>query len=54
MLAHGFSIELMVDLVRSGLAIATAERIVAGRHKFEVARVRITEAGLRMLAERAT
>jgi hypothetical protein len=53
MLAHGFSIEQqMVELVRAGLATATAERVVAGRKRIEVARVRITEAGRRVL-ERA-
>lgn len=30
MLAHGFTIELLVELVRVGLATATAERVVAG------------------------
>jgi len=30
MLAHGFTIEQMVELVRTGLATATVERIVAG------------------------
>jgi len=39
------SIELMVKLVRAGLATATAERIVAGGKSIEIARVRITEAG---------
>jgi hypothetical protein len=47
MLAHGFTIEQMVELVRAGLATAKAERVVAGRRKMEVARVRITDAGLR-------
>jgi hypothetical protein len=51
MLAHGFSI-MMVELVNAGLATATAERVVvAGRRTIEVARVRITEAGRRTLAE---
>jgi hypothetical protein len=55
MLAHGFTIPQMVELVRAGLASATAERVVAGRHTIEVATVRITEAGRRALAEvRAT
>jgi hypothetical protein len=45
MLAHGFSIEQMVELVRAGLATATAERVRAGNRTLEVARVRITEAG---------
>jgi hypothetical protein len=31
MLAHGFSIEQIVELVRAGLATATAERIAMGR-----------------------
>jgi hypothetical protein len=47
MLAHGFSVEQMVDLVRSGLATAHSERVVAGKHRVEVARLRITEAGRR-------
>jgi hypothetical protein len=50
MLAHGFTIEQMVELVRAGLATATAERMVAGGKTIEVARVRITEAGRRVLA----
>jgi hypothetical protein len=52
MLAHGFTVEQMVELVRTGLASATAERVVAGSRKIEVATVRITEAGRQML-ERA-
>jgi len=42
----------IVLLVHAGLATATAERMVAGSRKMEVARVRITEAGRRMLAGR--
>jgi hypothetical protein len=49
MLAHGFTIPQMVELVRAGLASATAERVVAGGRTIEVARVRITEAGRRAL-----
>jgi hypothetical protein len=30
LLAHGFSIEQIVDLVRTGLATAKAERVMAG------------------------
>jgi hypothetical protein len=52
MCAHGFTVELMVALVRAGLATATPERMVAGGRKVEVVRVRITEAGRRALAER--
>jgi hypothetical protein len=50
--AHGFSIDLMVELVRAALATATAERVVAGKREIEVARVRITAAGRKALAER--
>jgi hypothetical protein len=49
MIAHGFTVPQMVELVRAGLATATAERIVAGKRKMEVARVRITDAGRRAL-----
>jgi hypothetical protein len=50
MLAHGFSIDMMVELVNGGLASVTAERMVVGRERIEVAVVRITEAGRRALA----
>jgi hypothetical protein len=52
MLAHGFTIEQM-KLVRAGLVTVTAERVVAGGRKLEVATLRITEAGQRAIAERA-
>jgi hypothetical protein len=52
MLAHGFSIDLMVELVNAGLATAQTERMVAAGERIEVARVRITEAGRRALANR--
>jgi hypothetical protein len=45
MLAHGFSIELMVELVRADLATATHERVVAGGKTIEVARVLPTICG---------
>jgi hypothetical protein len=51
MLAHGFTVELMVDLCVAGLAIATVDRMVAGGRTVEIARVRITEAGRRALAD---
>jgi hypothetical protein len=50
MLAHGFTIAQVIELVQAGLATATAERVVAGSKMIEVARVRITEAGRRALA----
>jgi hypothetical protein len=52
MIAHGFTIAHMVELVRSELASARAERIVAGAQRFEVARVRITEAGRALIEAR--
>lgn len=50
MLAHGFGIQHVVELVRAGLATARAERVVAGGRTIDVARVRVTEAGRRTLA----
>ena len=52
MLAHGFTVELLVDLCIAELAIATPERIVAGGRTVEVARMRITEAGRQALTGR--
>jgi hypothetical protein len=49
LVAHGFSIELMVDLVGEGLASTTDERVRAGKQTLEVTRVRITDAGRRAL-----
>jgi hypothetical protein len=48
MLAHGFIVPQLVELIRDGLASATAERVVAGRERIEVATLRITEAGRRI------
>jgi hypothetical protein len=39
-LAQGFTVQHMVDLVRTGLATATAKRIRAGHREIEVARMR--------------
>lgn len=44
------AIEHLADLVRDGLATATAERMLAGKTPMEVTRVRITAAGRRALA----
>jgi hypothetical protein len=51
MLAHGFTIGQMVDLVRAGLATATPQRVKAGREQMEVATLRITDAGRKALGE---
>jgi hypothetical protein len=50
MLAHGFTVAQMVELVRAGLASATPERVVVGSKTIGAPRGRITEAGRRMLA----
>jgi hypothetical protein len=42
MLAYGFTIDLLVDLVHEGLATATPEIVHAGKRPIEVVRVRIT------------
>ena len=51
MLVHGFTTELLVRLVRDGLASAKAEHMVAGSQRLEIARVKITAAGRRALAK---
>jgi hypothetical protein len=51
MLAHGFTADMLVELVTARLAIAQTERMVAGRRPVEVIRFRITEVGRRALAE---
>jgi hypothetical protein len=50
LLAHGFKIEMLADLIRAKLASAKIERMVAGNRPMEVVCVRITEAGRRALA----
>jgi site-specific recombinase XerD len=51
MLAHGFKIELLVELVRAGLATASTERMLASGRPMEITRLRITGAGRRALAQ---
>ena len=50
MLAHGFTAELLIELVRADLATASTERVGRGRKPVEVVRMKITEAGRRALA----
>jgi hypothetical protein len=45
MLAHGFTVDFLVELIRTEMATTWTERVVAGGRAMEVARVRITEAG---------
>jgi hypothetical protein len=54
LLAHGFTIEQMVELLRAGLATATPERVIAGGKPIEVARGRITEVGRRAITTPAS
>ncbi len=49
--AHGFSIDMMIELVKAGLATTKRERMVAGGRQTDVMRVRITDAGRRALAK---
>jgi hypothetical protein len=47
--ANGFTAELLIELVRAGLASAHAERMVGDGKMMEVARVKISEAGWQVL-----
>ena len=47
MLAHGFSIDMMVELINSGLATLQTEWFLDDGYQGERARVRIAEAGRR-------
>ena len=49
--AHGFSMDMMVELVKAGLATTKRERIVADGRQTAVVRVRITDAGRQALAK---
>jgi hypothetical protein len=51
MLAHGFSIDMIVELINSGLATLQTGWFVPGGYRGERGRVRITEAGHRALSE---
>jgi hypothetical protein len=53
MLAPGFKTEMLVEMVRAGFASVATARVVTGGLKLEVARLRITVAGRRALADRA-
>jgi hypothetical protein len=44
-LALGFTVEQLVELVTAGLATATPERMVAGGRTVEVVRLKIADAG---------
>jgi hypothetical protein len=54
MLAHGFRVELLVDLCIAGLATAKPEHMRAGRRTVEVVRLKITDAGRQALTGKGT
>jgi hypothetical protein len=49
MVAHGFGLDVLVEVVRAGLATAHGERVRAGGKTVEVLRVQITGAGTQAL-----
>ena len=49
MLAHGFTVGQLDELIRAGFATAQPDRMRAGDRAIEVTRVRITEAGRGMV-----
>jgi len=51
LVANGFTIELLLELLQAGLASAHAERKIIDGKLTEIARLGITDAGLRVLAE---
>jgi hypothetical protein len=50
LLAHGFPLKVILGIVSSGLATATADRAFAAGRPIDVARLQITDAGRRALA----
>jgi hypothetical protein len=51
LLAHGFTVDMLVELVTARLATAQRERMVAGGRRVEVIRFRITETGRQTLSQ---
>ena len=54
MLAHGFAIGMLRDLVRNGLATAERRTVRSGRRLIDVKWMRITDAGRRALSLRGS
>jgi hypothetical protein len=48
MIAQGFTIDFVVELIKAGLATVTAEHMIAGGKPIEVRRLRITDEGQRL------
>jgi hypothetical protein len=49
LLAHGFSVDMLADLVHEGLATAHRQTMRVGRRKIRFARIVITDAGRKAL-----
>jgi hypothetical protein len=47
---HGCRLQILVDLIRDGLAFDVTESVLAGDHLVDVVRLRITEVGQEALA----
>jgi limonene-1,2-epoxide hydrolase len=47
--AHGVTANMVISLIRGGLAIAMTEQVRAGTRMIEIVRVRITAAGQRVI-----
>ena len=52
LLAHGFTANLIAELVDAGLATAASQRLGAAGREITIIRVRITDAGRQALAVR--
>jgi len=48
-MAHGFTSDILADLVRAELATKAIGTVLAGSRPIEVVRLRITDEGLRAL-----
>ncbi len=53
MRAHGFTIDMLAEIIIAGLATVSTEQVVAGGRSIEVTHVRITDAGRRARVGRA-
>jgi broad specificity phosphatase PhoE len=51
LLAHGFTLRMLVGLIRAGLATAEREMMKAGAKPSELVRVRITDDGRKALKD---
>ena len=49
MLAHGFAIKLLNQLIRDGLVTARTKRVIRGERSIEIVHMKIIDAGRRAL-----